>query len=187
MTAPFDDAPAWIRRCDTDPELRVAGRDAAVTFAVRCGGARIVVACDRGRFALGGTAPEFELVATPDAWARFLAPEPEPCYHHFLAMRMRVPGTAVEGDERAYAQHARIAHRVLALGREQLHGPPTPDPDPVIDRSGISERYVTVEVEGTQVDLHVARAGTGAPLLVLHTAGADSRQAHALKIGRAHV
>lgn len=183
MTAtptPFHDAPGWVRRCDTDPELQVAARDAAVTFAVRCGGARIVVTCDRGRFALGGAEPEFELVATPDAWARFFAPDPEPCHHHFLAMRMRIPGTAVEGDERAYAQHARIAHRLLALGREQLHGPPAPDPDPVIDRSHISERYLTVEVEGSPVDLHVARAGTGIPLLVLHTAGADSRQAHAL-------
>ncbi|WP_170231669.1 hypothetical protein [Pseudonocardia kunmingensis] len=183
MTAtrtPFSDAPAWVHRCATDPELQVAGRDAAVTFAVRSDGARVVVTCDRGRFALGSGTPEFELAATPDAWARFFAPDPQPCHHHFLAMRMRVPGTLVEGDERAYAQHARIVHRVLALGRELLHGPPAPDPDPEIDRSRISERYVTAEVEGSPVDLHVATAGTGTPLLVLHTAGADSRQAHAL-------
>ncbi|GAA4415637.1 hypothetical protein GCM10023169_02150 [Georgenia halophila] len=177
---PFDDAASWFRKCSHDGELGVAGRDATVTFAVRCGDARLVVDCDHGTFAPGNAEAEFELVATPEAWTRFFSAEPPPCYHHFLAMRMRVPGTAVEGDERAYAQHARIAHRVLALGRELLQGPPERDPDPPIDRSGIREDYVSIEVEDTHLDIHVARAGTGAPLVVLHTAGADARQAHAL-------
>ncbi|OLS99520.1 hypothetical protein BJF90_08420 [Pseudonocardia sp. CNS-004] len=71
---PFSDAPAWVNRCAADVELQVAGRDAAVTFAVRSGGARVVVSCDRGRIALGSAAPEFELEATPDAWSRFSHP-----------------------------------------------------------------------------------------------------------------
>lgn len=176
----FDDAAGWLHRCVADDELRVAGRNARTSFAIRSGNQRFMISCDRGRFAAGTGAPDFEVVATPQAWQRFFTADPPPGHHHFLAMRMRVPGTAVEGDERAYAQHARIAHRVLALGRELLHGPPSHDADPEIDRSGIDEQYVRVEVEGAPVDLHVASAGTGPPLLVLHTAGADARQAHPL-------
>src|SRR5690606_14153526 len=39
-----------------------------------------------------------------------------------------------------------------------------------------------VMLEGQAIDLHVERAGggAGAPILVLHTAGADGRQAHPL-------
>jgi len=95
-------------------------------------------------------------------------------------MRMRIEGPEVLGDERAYAQPARIARRVLALGRELLHGAPARADEPAITRTGIREHYVRVALPAGEVDIHVARAGRGAPLLVLHTAGADARQAHAL-------
>ncbi|MFC7404667.1 alpha/beta fold hydrolase [Georgenia alba] len=183
MTAtvpPFDDVATWAAHGAGDAELAVAARAADVTFAVRCGAARAVVRCADGGCEPADGPAAFELVATPEAWSRFFTAEPPPTYHHVLAMRMRVPGTEIVGDERAYAQHARIVHRFLELGRELLHGPAPLDPEPVLDRSGIREHYVRVTVEGAPVDLHVARAGTGAPVLVLHTAGADARQAHAL-------
>ncbi|SDS63581.1 alpha/beta fold hydrolase [Microlunatus soli] len=178
--SPFDDPAGWIRHCHDDSELAAAGRHAATTFAVRSGDQRLIIACDHGRLARGTDPTDFELVATPEAWKGFFEAEPEPLHHHFLAMRMRLPGTTVDGDERSYAQHAGIVHRVLALGRELLHGSPQRDPDPMIDRTGIREQFVPVEIDGAPVDLHVTRAGSGVPLLVLHTAGADGRQAHAL-------
>ena len=45
-----------------------------------------------------------------------------------------------------------------------------PEFDPIVGR------YVYVEVEGVRNRLYFEEAGTGSPLLCLHTAGADSRQ-----------
>ncbi|WP_261165515.1 alpha/beta fold hydrolase [Microbacterium sp. Marseille-Q6965] len=181
MTAPFGRTAEWIERCGDDADLRVAARSARVEFAVSSPeGDRVRFAVDHGKVRPGLGEAEFELRAPRDAWARFFEPAPAPRFHHFLAMRMRIEGTRVLGDERAYAQHARIAHRVLAIGRELLHGAPSLPEEPVIDRSVIREHYVRIALPTGSVDIHVARAGQGAPLLVLHTAGADARQAHAL-------
>lgn len=181
MIAPFDRPDYWAALALDDADLRVAARAARVEFAVSSpGGDRVQFAVADGAVRIGDGKPEFDLRATADAWNRFFDPAPAPTYHHFLAMRMRVDGTDVIGDERAYAQHARIAHRMLAVGRELLHGAPKLAEAPAIDRSGFREHYVRVSIPAGTVDIHVARAGRGAPLLVLHTAGADARQAHPL-------
>ncbi|MEN5073175.1 alpha/beta hydrolase [Isoptericola cucumis] len=178
--SPFDRAAEWAALADDDARARAATGAAGVTFAVSGDRQRVVVRADGRGVRRADGRPAFTLAASDEAWSRFFEAEPVPFFHHFLAMRMRVPGTRVDGEELAYAQHARLAHRFLALGRELLHGEPKTDPAPAIDRSGIRGGYVRVRVGGSPVDLHVSRAGAGVPLLVLHTAGADSRQAHAL-------
>jgi hypothetical protein len=45
-----------------------------------------------------------------------------------------------------------------------------PEFDPIVGR------YVYVEVEGVRNRVYFEEAGTGSPLVCLHTAGADSRQ-----------
>ena len=45
-----------------------------------------------------------------------------------------------------------------------------PDFEPIIGR------YLVVDIEGAAYRVHVEEAGSGVPLLCLHTAGADSRQ-----------
>ena len=44
------------------------------------------------------------------------------------------------------------------------------------DFEPITGRYFTMNVAGEDVRIHVEEAGTGIPLVCLHTAGADSRQ-----------
>ena len=44
------------------------------------------------------------------------------------------------------------------------------------DFEPIVGRYMAVEIEGVPHRVHVEEAGSGVPLLCLHTAGADSRQ-----------
>src|SRR5258708_16489575 len=46
----------------------------------------------------------------------------------------------------------------------------------VADFEPIIGRYLSVDAEGTTYRVHVEEAGSGVPLLCLHTAGADSRQ-----------
>lgn len=192
---PFDRHDEWVEHCRHDAQLAVFARLAAVAFAIEAGSRRVGFRVADGVITAFEGDPEFTLVAPVAAWDRFFQPVPEPLHHHFLAMRMRVPGTEVAGSELAFAQHAHLARRVLELGRELLHGPAPRDPDPVIDRTGIHTGYVRVDLDGERVDLHVASSSpvdaavdadavaaepSGRPILVLHTAGADLRQAHAL-------
>lgn len=123
---------------------------------------------------------EVGMRAREASWDACLARRPEPWFSHFLAMRMRVPGTEILGDEVRFAQHAHIARRIVELARVHVSGEPDPGREPVIDRSGIVGGYVGVDYGGKTVDLYVETAGDAAlpPLVVLHTAGADSRQAH---------
>lgn len=180
-TSPFDRHAEWVERCRADAQLAVFARFADVGFAVDAGDRRAAFRIVDGQVrALGDAEPDFTLVAPAEAWAEFFRPVPAPLHHHFLAMRMRVPGTEVRGSELAFAQHAHLARRVLEIGRELLHGAAPRDADPEIDRSAIRTEYVRVTVGGDEVDLHVASGGAGQPILVLHTAGADLRQAHAL-------
>ena len=50
-------------------------------------------------------------------------------------------------------------------------------------------RYFTMDVAGEPCRIYVEEAGTGIPLVCLHTAGSDARQFRHLltEIGRAHV
>ena len=129
-----------------------------------------------------GTRPEFTLVAPTHAWNELLSRDPAPTMHHFLAMRMRVPGTRIEGDELLFAQQSHVVRRLLELARAVVDAPIERAEEPSIDRSGIEGFYVPVTVEGATIDLYVERAGigAGAPVLLLHTAGADGRQGHPL-------
>jgi pimeloyl-ACP methyl ester carboxylesterase len=166
----------WIELCRADEQLSVFARGADTAFAIEAGTCRSGFQIVGGQIGNLKREPDFVLVATEPAWDEFFQPVPRPLHHHFLAMRMRVPGTAVKGSELSFAQHAHLARRVLELGRETLHGPMPRDPDPIIDRGAIRTHYL----KACGVDVHVAAAGTGQPLLVLHTAGADLRQAHSL-------
>jgi pimeloyl-ACP methyl ester carboxylesterase len=170
----------WIERCGADEQLATFARGVDTAFLIEAGDRRSGFQLAHGRIGQLAREPDFVLVATESAWDEFFAPVPRPLHHHFLAMRMRVPGTSVEGSELAFAQHAHLARRVLELGRETLHGPMQRDPDPVIDRAAIRTEYTKIRVGADYIDLHVASVGTGQALLVLHTAGADLRQAHAL-------
>ena len=59
----------------------------------------------------------FGFRASLDIWSRFFAPEPEPLYHDFFAMLMRVPGFVLEGDTLVAMQHARALHRAMNVMR----------------------------------------------------------------------
>jgi pimeloyl-ACP methyl ester carboxylesterase len=85
----------------------------------------------------------------------------------------------VRGSREVWARAAaaldRIVEAVRARGRTPLPVRPAPPPAP-LGLSPIEGRYLHVEVEGEVQRIYVESAGTGVPLLCLHTAGADSRQ-----------
>lgn len=172
---------AWADACARDPELTVISRQVALRLGLSDGVNEVCVDLSPDGFA-PGREPEVTLVAPAAAWSQLLSADPEPTMHHFLAMRMRAEGARIEGSELRYAQNAHVIRRLLELAREVVDGPIRRASDPHLDVSVITGRYVHVTIDGTDLSLYAEHAGQGqdAPILVLHTAGADGRQAHPL-------
>jgi len=125
MTA-FSDA--WLARfqdrVNADPEMAVVGDWFTTALSLSCGDRRCVLRFERGRIVEALGAPRidvrcaFGFRASPDIWAKFLSPRPEPLYHDFFAMLMRVPEFRLEGDSLAAMQNARALHRMMNIMRE---------------------------------------------------------------------
>lgn len=171
----------WLEAASKDDQLRSYCRASSFEFALNDGETDVAVRVSPDGVGEVDSAP-VTLTAPATAWEQLLSRDPAPTMHHFLAMRMRVPGTRVDGDELLFAQHAHVIGRLIELARAVVDEPVRKDDDPELDRSGIVGRHVPVRVDGETIDLYVERAGagTGAPILLLHTAGADGRQAHPL-------
>lgn len=180
----------WVAAAEQDAQLSAFRRAAHLEVDLSDGETRVALSITPDRIAPGSNAagrePQVTLVAPAGAWAQLLSRSPAPTMHHFLAMRMRVEGTRIDGDELAFAQHAALIRRLIELARSIVDAPIARAPDPRLDRSSIVGRHVPVMVEGQRLDVYVERAGrgAGAPILLLHTAGADGRQAHPLMSDR---
>jgi hypothetical protein len=124
MTA-FSDS--WLARfqdrVNADAEMAVIGDWFTTALSLSCGDRRCILRFERGTLVEVVPSPRldvrcaFGFRASPDIWARFLSPNPEPLYHDFFAMLMRVPGFVLEGDTLVAMQHARALHRAMNLMR----------------------------------------------------------------------
>jgi len=115
--------------------------------------------------------------APPDVWQKMLGATPPPGYHSFTAARRHAPGLRVKGDALAIAQALHPLERLFEILRGQVAAAPA-----LLDRSAISGHYAELDLGGRQASIYYETSGlaSGPPLLMLHTAGADSRQYHAL-------
>jgi len=110
-------------RINADPEMQVIGDWFTIAFSLTCGDERCILRFERGRLVEAVRSPRFDVRcafgfrASPDIWRRFFAKEPEPLYHDFFAMLMRVPGFILEGDSLVAMQHARALHRAMSVMR----------------------------------------------------------------------
>ncbi|HEY7442936.1 MAG TPA: hypothetical protein VH701_10995 [Vicinamibacterales bacterium] len=117
----------WLKRVqnhiNADPELRVIGDNFTTAFSLTSGDSRCIVRFERGQLVEIIQSPRldvrctFGFRASPEIWSRFFAKDPEPLYHDFFAMLMRVPGFVLEGDTLAAMQNARALHRAMNLMR----------------------------------------------------------------------
>src|SRR5699024_7495028 len=99
--------------------------------------------------------PNAAMYAESAAWDECLSRQPAPNFHHFFAMRMRVPETTVIGDEQTFAQHAHISRRLIEIGREIVSGSSPAASNYDLDRSPITGNYLSVSLENRLIDLHV--------------------------------
>jgi hypothetical protein len=123
MTA-FSDS--WLERfqerVNADPEMHVVGDWLTTALTLTCGERRCILRFDRGTLVEVISSPRldvrcaFGFRASPDIWAKFLAPDPEPLYHDFFAMLMRVRGSCSRAHPRRHAARPAL-HRAMNLMR----------------------------------------------------------------------
>jgi pimeloyl-ACP methyl ester carboxylesterase len=129
--------------------------------------------------ASAGCVPTVTIAAGSAAWAQALMVVPPPLYQSFSAWQLRNPAFAVTGDGLAIAQARSFIECLVERWHLPAGVPALPQAAPSLE--AITGRYHRVQgPRGQGADLFVERAGEGAPLLCLHTAGADARQYHAL-------
>jgi len=110
-------------RVNADLEMAVIGDWFTTAFSLTCGDRRCIVRFDHGKLVETIASPRidarcaFGFRASEDIWSRFLSETPEPLYHDFFAMLMRVPGFVLEGDTLVAMQNARALHRAMNVMR----------------------------------------------------------------------
>jgi hypothetical protein len=116
---------AWLKRFEervnADREMHVIGDWFTTAFSLSCEDRRCIVRFDRGRLVEFTVSPRldvrcvFGFRASREIWTRFFSKDPEPLYHDFFAMLMRVRGFVLEGDTLAAMQNARALHRTMNI------------------------------------------------------------------------
>ncbi|PZA11890.1 alpha/beta hydrolase [Rhodopseudomonas palustris] len=157
------------------PEARSLARGLDVTVAFVAGQQAVGIVCSADGPMIAATPGgiDITLSAAENEWREALAPCPLPTYHSFSSIQLRNPNFVVTGDALVIAQaraflEAIFAHLTIA---EPAHSEP--------DLTRLSGRYHRVRSASSGVcDIYAEAAGQGAPILCLHTAGADARQFH---------
>ena len=117
----------WLNRAqqriNTDPEMEAIGDWFTTAFSLSSGEGRYILRFEQGKLVEITPSPRldvrcaFGFRASPEIWAKFFAKDPEPLYHDFFAMLMRVPGFVLEGDTLVAMQNARALHRAMNIMR----------------------------------------------------------------------
>ncbi len=110
-------------RVNADAEMRVIGDWFTTAISFDFGGETYVIGVEKGRIVDIVRSPKldvrsvFGMSAPMEIWRKFLSPEPEPLYHDFFAMLMRVPKFRLVGDTLVAMQNARALHRLMNIMR----------------------------------------------------------------------
>lgn len=125
---------------------------------------------------------DFSFSLSEQEWQEFLGLPPRRGFTSAQAIVATQGAHRVRGNRAVWARAAVLVDRVFEAlrrrhqaGRTELARGPAPVPAP-LGLSPIEGRYVTLDVDGTRHRIYFESAGTGLPVVCLHTAGADSRQ-----------
>ncbi|WP_301149826.1 alpha/beta fold hydrolase [Mycobacterium simiae] len=163
---------------DSEWRARTGHWCGAVT--VKIGTDVVTFAVDQGRLHPGAPVTDAEakgitLTAPAELWAAMIEPTPPPFLHDLFGAAYH--GFAIEGDQEEIAQCAPALRRLLDL----LRGAANPSPavawaEPPPHWDSAVGRYLRLPIEGVEHRVYIEEAGTGIPVLLQHTAGADGRQ-----------
>ena len=117
--------PDWMERyrerVNEDPEMAVIGDWFSLDFKLSFEGSAWLLSVREGRIEDIVHRPRFDrparftISAPMRVWTKFIRPDPEPLYHDFFAMLMRVPEFEIDGDSLAAMQNARALHRMMNI------------------------------------------------------------------------
>jgi pimeloyl-ACP methyl ester carboxylesterase len=164
-----------IARALTDPEIPRQAPRLSVRVRLLVGDAKVDFAFAEGALTLTAFAepPDIEIAADEEAWRKVLQVPPPPSFHAFTALDMANPAFAVRGEGLLIAQARPALERIFEL---IATSPVAPAASVRRDLSQIRGGYTTVRAVGQTYEIYCETAGSGLPVLLLHTAGADSRQ-----------
>lgn len=163
-----------IEQALADPELPRHASGLALVLCLDCAGERLLIRLDGGQGKLTeGAAADITVSAGEEDWARVLASPPPPRFQSFTALALVNPAFRVEGDPLRIAQARGWIERLV----ERIIQAPEASAAPVLrDIRQIAGGYHPVSARGEKHEIYLETAGQGVPVLLLHTAGADSRQ-----------
>lgn len=166
-----------------DPALRLSARYWTVTLGLDMGSVCYEVSFRDGevedvrRTSALSDACDVTYAGPNSAWERLLAAVPEPGYQD---LRLLGGPFTETGDQIGHiAPYYAAVQDVVAVFRRLVSGPPPalPAAERAVEFDSAVGRYVYLHVEGVRYRVYFEQAGTGpVPLVLQHTAGADSRQ-----------
>lgn len=122
---------------------------------------------------------DFSFTVSEREWAEFVTRPTRRGLTSAQALVATRGADRVRGSREAWARAAGVLDLLLDALRNRVRPAESPRPDPAARPPGLSPiegRYLHVAVEGEPRRIYFEAAGSGRPLLCLHTAGADSRQ-----------
>ncbi len=168
-------------RIGKDNELRDLSRNTAVVFQMHCRKGNTWTVRVRGECvtveddARPADNPEFRVELDAADWAELLSPHPSPQKQHVLAFVAPRGTGQILGSAESWAQHIHLVRRII-----EVSGGRPEEVTRVPDLGGIEGRYVRMDVTNWgECDVYYESAGHGLPVILLPTAGSDSRQYHA--------
>lgn len=181
--------------CAADPELATVTSGRSCCFAWSIAGGRWEVRLSDGEASIrdaparagDGDGVQFELLASDEVWDAYLRSTPPAGRHDPMPMWLG-GDMRIEGDVAAYVRNLGAVRRVFELARrvtEQSRRsedtdagrPPAQEaPSRVGELEPIVGRYVWLNALGRAYRVYFEEAGSGPPVLLLHTAAADGRQ-----------
>lgn len=165
----------------TDRELAYLIRDWTAVIRLQYGESSDDLVIERGSItgftASTDIAADVTITGTDEGWRKLLAGDPAVSYALLTgsAPELSVVADLVE-HQAGYGRALRRLVRVLrdVAGTPAVESELTEDPFAATDIA--VGRYVRFELDGVQYRMYYEEAGEGEPLLLQHTAGADSRQ-----------
>lgn len=123
--------------------------------------------------------PQISISGPADFWRKALVPTPKVGYESLSVAGIH--GVTTQGDfDRYLAPYQGALQRLFLVLRATVAGPtprPAPDPEPYRSTDCAIGRYAFVRSGGHEARVYYEEAGNGPiPLVLQHTAGADSRQ-----------
>lgn len=170
---------AWLERARDDAVLIRAARGLAFRLDLEAAGNTYLLQVAQppgwsGRLC----AVSVRISATSEVWAQVIRPDPPPGFQSFTALRRCESGFTVAGDELEVAQALAALERLFEIAHMSPDTSASHFNEQVFLEgvSSIAGAYRRIECGNSAALLYYDSSGEGVPLVMLHTAGADSRQ-----------